>query len=63
VPRLVEALTGKRVIGAVAGGNHTAVWIEAGELFPFGLGGGPPTAPLRRSGKEWANGPTTVVRK
>jgi hypothetical protein len=30
---------------------------------PRGLGGSAPTAPLRRSGKEWANGPTTVVQK
>jgi hypothetical protein len=33
VPRLVEALVGKRVIGAAAGGFQTAVWTEEGELF------------------------------
>jgi len=39
VPSLVEALVGKRVIGASAGGPQTAVWTEAGELFTFGDGG------------------------
>jgi len=38
VPRLVETLAGKKVIGAVAGTGHTAVWTEAGELFTFGGG-------------------------
>ena len=38
VPRLVEALVGKKVVGASAGTNHTAVWTEAGELFTFGYG-------------------------
>jgi alpha-tubulin suppressor-like RCC1 family protein len=33
VPRLVEAFSGKKVVGASAGSNHTAAWIEAGELF------------------------------
>ena len=28
-----------------------------------GRRGAAPTAPLRRGGKEWANGPTTVVQK
>jgi len=37
VPRLVEALVGKKVIG-VSSGLHTAVWTEAGELFTFGDG-------------------------
>jgi len=27
-PRLVEALMGKKVIGVVADGDHTAVWTE-----------------------------------
>ena len=40
MPRLVEALVGKTVIGAEAGGLHTAVWTEAGELFTFGHGDG-----------------------
>jgi len=36
VPRLVEALAGKTVIGAAVGENHTSVWTDAGELFTFG---------------------------
>jgi len=39
VPRLVEALAGKKVAGAAAGTMHTAVWTEEGELFTFGYGG------------------------
>jgi len=39
VPRLVEALAGKKVLGAAGTGNHTVVWTEAGELFTFGFGG------------------------
>ena len=38
VPRLVESLTGKKVIGAAAGANHTAAWTDEGELFTFGDG-------------------------
>ena len=38
VPTLVEALAGKKVIGAATGDNHTVVWTEAGELFTFGDG-------------------------
>jgi len=38
VPRLVEALAGKKVIGASAGCTHTAVWTEEGEIFTFGRG-------------------------
>jgi len=38
VPRLVEALAGKKVIGTLAGDCHTAVWTEEGELFTFGYG-------------------------
>jgi len=38
VPRLVEALVGKKVIGAAAGYSHTAVWTEEGELLTFGQG-------------------------
>ena len=37
-PRLVEALVGKKVVGAATGICHTAVWTDAGELFTFGLG-------------------------
>jgi len=37
-PRLVEALVGRKVVGVSAGGSHTAVWTEAGELFTFGRG-------------------------
>jgi len=39
VPRLVEALTGKKVVGVSAGACHTVVWTEEGELFTFGAGG------------------------
>ena len=39
VPRLVETLVGKNVIGASAGDYHTAVWTDEGELFTFGHGG------------------------
>ena len=39
VPRLVEALVGKTVVGASAVGGYTAVWTEEGELFTFGHGG------------------------
>jgi len=38
VPRLFEALAGKKVIGASVCYSHTAVWTEAGELFTFGDG-------------------------
>jgi alpha-tubulin suppressor-like RCC1 family protein len=38
VPRLVDALVGKKVIGAAAGWQHTAVWTDEGELFTFGEG-------------------------
>jgi len=40
VPRLVEALAGKKVImiGAAAGLVHTAVWNKAGEIFACGRG-------------------------
>jgi len=36
MPRWVEALAGKKVVGASAAVQHTAVWTEAGELFTFG---------------------------
>jgi len=38
VPRLVEALVGKKVVGAAASADHTAVWTDAGEVFTFGRG-------------------------
>jgi len=38
VPRLIEALAGKTVVGAVAGHEHTSVWTDAGALFTFGYG-------------------------
>ena len=38
VPRMIQTLAGKEVIGAAAGGNHTAAWTEEGELFTFGAG-------------------------
>ena len=39
VPRLVEALAGKKVVSASLHGNHTAVWTDEGEIFTFGNGG------------------------
>lgn len=33
VPRLIEALAGKTVVGASVGVFETAVWTEAGEIF------------------------------
>ena len=38
VPKLVEALAEKKVIGAAAGFEHTVVWTNEGELFTFGDG-------------------------
>ena len=38
VPRLVEALAGKTVVGASAGAYHTSPWTDAGEVFTFGSG-------------------------
>jgi len=40
VPRLVEALAGKKLIniGASVRGVHMAVWTDAGELFTFEQG-------------------------
>jgi len=38
VPRLVEALAGKAVVGVSAGDEHAAVWTDEGELFTFGFG-------------------------
>ena len=38
VPKLVEALAEKKVIGAAAGFEHTVVWTNEGELFTFGGG-------------------------
>ena len=37
-PRLVQGLTGKKVVGASAGAEHTAVWTDEGEVFTFGKG-------------------------
>jgi len=37
VPRIIEVLVGNQVIGAAAGGKHTAVWTDAGELLTLGL--------------------------
>ena len=41
MPRLVEALVGKKVIGASTGSHaaHTAVWTEEGDIYTFGDGG------------------------
>ena len=38
LPRLVEALVGKKMIGAAAGQHHTAVLTDDGEVFTFGNG-------------------------
>jgi alpha-tubulin suppressor-like RCC1 family protein len=38
VPRLVEAPGGKKVVGAGAANEHSAVWTDTGELFTFGSG-------------------------
>jgi RCC1 and BTB domain-containing protein len=38
VPRVVEALAGKQVVGASAGVSHTVVWTEGGEVYTFGGG-------------------------
>ena len=48
VPTPVEALVGKKVVGAAAGEEHMAVWIDAGELFTSGWGWG--------LGHEWHGG-------
>jgi len=32
----VEALARRKVTGGAAGGSHTAVWSEEGELFTWG---------------------------
>ena len=39
VPRCVEALRGKRVVGAAAGECHTVIWTEEGKMYTFGFGG------------------------
>jgi len=38
VPRVVEALAGKAVIGVSAGHDHTAAWTVRGELYTWGFG-------------------------
>jgi alpha-tubulin suppressor-like RCC1 family protein len=38
MPRLVDALVGKKVVGASLGFSHTVVSTEAGEIFTFGDG-------------------------
>ena len=38
VPRMIEALGGKKLVGAAAGRLHTVVWTDEGELFSFGHG-------------------------
>jgi alpha-tubulin suppressor-like RCC1 family protein len=40
VPRVVEALAGKKVVGASAGETHTVAWTEGGEVYTFGCGEG-----------------------
>jgi alpha-tubulin suppressor-like RCC1 family protein len=58
VPRLVEALVGKKVIGAAAGDNHTAVWTATGELFALGRGG---SGHLGHGGQEHERVPRLCV--
>ena len=36
VPKVIEALVGKKVIGVAASNNHTAVRTEAGSSSPLG---------------------------
>ena len=38
VPRAVEGLAGKKVVGTSAGNEHTVVWTEDGMIFTFGNG-------------------------
>lgn len=38
LPRRVDALMGKRVVGATAGAFHTVAWIEGGGVYTFGYG-------------------------
>jgi alpha-tubulin suppressor-like RCC1 family protein len=38
VPRLVQGLLGRRVIGLAAGYNHTVVCTSEGQLYTFGEG-------------------------
>ena len=38
MPRLVEALVGVNVVGAVAGDLHTVVWTDEGQAYSFGSG-------------------------
>ena len=38
MPKLVQALAGKKVVGATSGECHTAAWTDEGELFTFGDG-------------------------
>ena len=58
VPRLVEALAGKKAVGAAAGYDHTAVWTEAGQLFTFGFGA---YGQLGHGGQETVHVPRLVV--
>ena len=39
MPRLVEGLVGKKVVGAAAGDDFTLLITEAGELYTCGYGG------------------------
>jgi len=34
---VIEALAGKKVVGAPAGAHHKAVWTEAGNLLTLGM--------------------------
>ncbi len=39
IPRLVEALVGRKVVTVAAGSSHTAVVTEGGQVLTFGAGG------------------------
>ena len=39
LPRLIAALQGKRVVQVSAGGQHSLVLVEGGEVYSFGKGG------------------------
>ena len=55
VPRVVEALAGKLVVGVAAGFHHTAAWTVQGELFTWGYRDG-----LGHGGQEDENTPRLV---
>jgi hypothetical protein len=62
VPRLVEALAGKKLIniGASVRGVHMAVWTDAGELFTFEQGN---FGRLGHAGRGMCRGDQRLVRR